>query len=422
MRDTGLLQRLAARGLVIGAEPVDPGILNGASALPSYVLEHPRIAVPSYPYEWSFPALKDAALLQLDVQLEALAAGVNLIDASAYNIMFDGPRPVFIDYLSFRRYNDGEFWAGHRQFCEQFLNPLLLTAYTGVPYQDWYRGALEGIKSQHLARVLPLRRKMSWNVFTHVVLQSSMQKPSTTETAASVSKMKLPLTGLRNMLASMRSWVDGLAPSADRPSVWTDYAGDNSYSTPEADVKRRFIEKFAASVRPSLLLDLGCNTGDYSKAALAAGASSAIGWEADHGALDGAYLRAKAEGLRFLPLYADTVNPSPAQGWNGRERSTLTDRVRADAVFALAFIHHVAIARNVPLVAVIDWVMDRAPNGIIEFVPKSDPMVKQLLRLRADIFDGYTEEAFLGRIQARGTLVESTRLETSGRVLAWYRR
>lgn len=422
MRDTGLLQRLAARGLVIGAEPVDPRILNGASAPPAYVLEHPRIAVPSYPYEWSFPALKDAALLQLDVQLEALAEGVNLIDASAYNIMFDGPRPVFIDYLSFRRYNDGEFWAGHRQFCEQFLNPLLLTAYTGVPYQDWYRGALEGIKSQHLARVLPLRRKMSWNVFTHVVLQSSMQKPSTTETAANVSKMKLPLSGLRNMLASMRSWVDGLAPSADRPSVWTDYAGANSYSTPEADVKRRFIEKFAASVRPSLLLDLGCNTGDYSKAALAAGASSAIGWEADHGALDGAYLRAKAEGLRFLPLYADTVNPSPAQGWNGRERSTLTDRVRADAVFALAFIHHVAIARNVPLIAVIDWVMDRAPNGVIEFVPKSDPMVKQLLRLRADIFDGYTEEAFLGRIRARGTLVESARLETSGRVLAWYRR
>ena len=422
VRDTGLLRSLSERGLLVAAEEVGTDALAGLPVAPNYVLEHPRLAVPTYPYEWSFPALKDAALLQLDIHLEALRAGVTLVDASAYNIMFDGPTPVFIDYLSFRRYHEGEFWAGHRQFCEQFLNPLLLTALNGVPFQDWYRGALEGIQSHHLARVLPMRRKWSWNVFTHVVLQSSMQKPSTTETAAKVSKMKLPLTGFQNMLASLRSWVAQLEPSSNRPTVWTGYASDNSYTTPEADQKRRFIERFAAQVRPALLLDLGCNTGDYSRAALASGAQSAIGWESDHGALDAAYARARAEGLRFLPLYADTVNPSPAQGWNGQERASLCDRINADAVFALAFVHHLAIARNVPLGAVVQWVMERAPNGIMEFVPKSDPMVKQLLRLREDIFDDYTEEHFLQAIQAHGRIVESEHLPVSRRLLVWYQR
>ncbi|MEO8620118.1 MAG: class I SAM-dependent methyltransferase [bacterium] len=421
VRESGLHAALTERGQLIRGTPVSITELGDRTDA-RYVIEHPRLDVVTYPYEWAFPALKDAALLQLDIHLEALQRGVTLSDASAYNIMFDGPRPVFIDYLSFRRYRDGDFWAGHRQFCEQFLNPLLLTALNGVPYHDWYRGALEGIASHGLARVLHLRKKLSWNVFTHVTLQSSLQKPSTTETAAKVTRMSLPLAGLRNILGGLRSWVARLQPSPHRPTLWSGYATDNSYSTPEAQLKVGFIRKFAAAVRPGILLDLGCNTGDYSVAALEAGARSAIGWESDHGALDAAYIRARDAKLAFLPLYADPVNPSPAQGWDARERPALTERVRADAVFALAFIHHVAIARNVPLEMVIDWIIARAPNGIIEFVPKSDPMVIQLLRLREDIFDGYSEEAFLAHIQARGEIVESVRLPVSGRLLAWYRR
>jgi ribosomal protein L11 methylase PrmA len=329
---------------------------------------------------------------------------------------------VFIDYLSFRRYREGEFWAGHRQFCEQYLNPLLLTAFNGVPFQPWYRGAMEGIPPNHLARVLPWRKRWSWRVFTHVVLQASLQKPSTTDEAAAATRRKLPLAGLRHILASLRGWVQTLEPSERRPSVWTGYASDNSYSATEAELKRGFVERFAGQVRPALLLDIGCNTGEYSKAALAAGAAAAIGWESDPGALDGAYLRAKAEGLRFLPLCADAVNPSPGQGWAGQERPALPERVQADAVLGLALIHHMAIARNVPLDAVLDWLIDRAPHGIIEFVPKTDPMVRHLLKLREDIFADYSEEAFLHRIRERGEIVESLRLPTSHRLLVWYRR
>ena len=147
-----------------------------------------------------------------------------------------------------------------------------------------------------------------------------------------------------------------------------------------------------------------------------------MGWESDAGALDAAYLRARKDGLRFLPLWGDAVNPSPGQGWAGSERQSLPARMEVDAVLGLALIHHMAIARNVPLPAVLHWLIDRAPAGIIEFVPKSDPMVQQLLRLRADIFEDYAEERFLHVLQERGEIVESCRLPTSGRLLAWYRR
>ncbi len=422
VRESGLARRLTERGWLIDATEVPVDSLAVEGPAPAYVLEHPRLAIQSYPYEWSFPALKDAALLQLDIHLEALKAGVTLSDASAYNVMFDGPKPVFIDYLSFRRYRDGEFWAGHRQFCEQYLNPLLLTAYAGVPFQPWYRGAMEGIPPALLANVLPARRKWSWRVMTHVVLQASMEKPNANDQAAAASKMKLPLASLQNMLASLRSWIAELEPSPSRPSIWSGYATDNSYTAPETVLKRSFIERFAAEERPNVILDIGCNTGDYSVAALRAGASAAVGWESDAGALDAAYLRAKREGLDFLPLWGDAVNPSPAQGWAASERTSLPARMEVDALLALALIHHMAIARNVPLDAVLHWLIDRAQAGIIEFVPKSDPMVRQLLKLRADIFDDYAEEHFLEVLRSRGEIVDTCRLPNSSRLLVWYRR
>jgi len=422
VRDTGLLQELQDRGDLIRAEPVDRDILAAEAPDACYVLAHPRLGVVSFPYEWSFPALKDAALLQLNVHLAALERGVTLSDASAYNIQFEGPRAVFIDYLSFGRYREGEFWNGHRQFCEQFLNPLLLTSLTGVPFQAWYRGNLHGISPVELAPLLPMRRRLSWRVFMHVVLQSRLQTPKVADEATRVSRMKLPLEGYKRMLTSLRDWISGLTPSRHRTTQWEGYATDNTYSEGDARRKQAFVAEFVAGVQPRLLLDLGCNTGEYSAVAVRAGARSVVGLEADHGALDAAYHRARAGGLPVLPLYCDALNPSPSQGWAGRERPGLTERLHADAVLALALIHHMAIAHNVPLGQVVDWIIDFASAGVIEFVPKSDPMAQRLLQLRRDIFADYVEDAFLAHVKRRAEVVATLRLEQSDRLLVWYRR
>jgi ribosomal protein L11 methylase PrmA len=422
-RRTGILEELMAEGLVVHERPVSRELLGAAAAQASYVVEHPKLPFISYPYEWSFHALKDAALLHLDVHLRCLERGVTLSDASAYNIQFRGPAPVFIDTLSFRPYREGEIWAAHRQFCDQFLNPLLLRALLGIPHNAWYRGSLEGIPVEHLANALPLRAKFSWPVLQHVVLHAMLEKVSAKDRpAGEAAKVRLPQIAFRRILIGLRDWIRTLQPKGSEKTVWRDYAEVNSYSSDEARSKAAFVREFAAAVRPALLWDLGCNTGEYSKAALEAGARLSIGFDFDAGALDRAYLRAKAEGLNLLPLHLDAANPSPSQGWGQGERKGMRERAPADGVLALAFVHHLAVAKNVPLEYVVDWVVGMASAGVIEFVQKGDPMVQELLRLREDIFADYSEETFERALRARARIQRVEQVSAAGRKLYWFDR
>jgi ribosomal protein L11 methylase PrmA len=423
VRSTGLPARLIQEGLLLPETVVDPELLGSRSAGAAYVLEHPRIPFVSYPYEWGFAALKAAALLHLDVHLRALDCGVTLSDASAYNVQFLGAKPVFIDHLSFRRYRPGEFWIGHRQFCEQFINPLLLRSALALPHNAWYRGSLEGITASELSRLLGIRAKLSWPVFVHVVLQARLQgSPSSRQKASAAKSRSLPLAGFQGMLRGLRRWVATLTPADRSKTVWRDYATTHSYADAEVEAKRGFVAEFVRQERPQTLFDFGCNTGDYSKVALEAGARRIIGFDFDQGALDGAFLRAQQEGLDFLPLFLDLANPAPSQGWAERERQGFGSRAAADGLLALALVHHLSISRNIPLDAVVTWFLDRAPAGVLEFVPKQDPMVGELLRLREDIFPDYTAENFLAHVGARARIVQTRTVSASGRLLVWFRR
>lgn len=419
---TGFLGRLVAEDFLVPYEFVDRGLLAEQEPDAVHVLRHPRLEFVSHPYEWSFPALQAAALLHLDIHLRALDAGVSLSDGSAYNIQFIGSRPVFIDHLSFRPYKDGEFWAGHRQFCEQFLNPLLLTALTGVPYQGWYRGSMEGIPSRELAALLPKTSMLSRRLLLHVHLMGRLRGERSNKTAVQLASAGFPLATFRKTLEDLRTWIARLQPKGSRFTEWSDYAGNTSYSEAEGQGKRAFIRDFVGAVKPGMLWDFGCNTGDYSVAALEAGARLVIGFEFDHGALDAAYRRASEGRLAFLPLHQDAANPSVSQGWDQAERAGLAERRSADAVMALALVHHLAISRNVPLVAVVDWLTVQAPRGVIEFVPKADPMVQRLLALREDVFEDYDEATFLAALGRRGRITRTVRITETGRLLAWFDR
>ena len=70
----------------------------------------------------------------------------------------------------------------------------------------------------------------------------------------------------------------------------------------------------------------------------------------------------------------------------------------------------------------VGWLMEMAPQGVIEFVPKSDPMVKRLLALRADIFPDYDEAAFRTAVERHGRILQSESLSPGGRLLIWYQR
>jgi ribosomal protein L11 methylase PrmA len=425
IRDRGILDRLVRSGRLIPTRELDPADAGLDRPGIVHLLEHERVPFVSYPYEWPFAALQAAALLHLDLQLDLLDEDVALVDASAYNVQFLRGGPVFIDVLSLRRYEEGAIWTGHRQFCEQFLNPLLLQALRGIPFNAWYRGAMEGLPGADLAAVLGWRDKLSWRVLMHVVAPARLQRAADlrkVDAAATVRRRPLSRPALAQILTGLRNWIARLRPRREPQGGWAGYTETRTYSAAESSAKGQFVAEFAGEARPQLLLDLGCNTGEYARVALGAGAKRVVGLEADPAAADLAFRRAAAESLDLLPLVMDAADPSPARGWRSAERRSLAERATFDGLMALAFEHHLAIGRNVPLDQVVDWITGLAPRGVIEFVQKDDPTVQRMLALREDIFREYTAEAFTTLLARRARIVKHQTISATGRVLFWYER
>ena len=422
---TNFYRKAVSEKRLIAAEQVPLDILDGHRAEVSCVIEHPRLPFVSYPYEWTFRMLKTAALFHLDFHSDALTEGITLVDASAYNVQFIGASPIFVDILSLRRYEPSSLWSGYKQFCDQFLNPLLLQSYVGLPHNAWYRGSQEGITADEIRKLLPVQRKLSRRILTHVILQDSLQKTTRTGSGPNLETLRaagLPLRTFKKTLTDLRDWIAGLEPKNRGPTVWSDYTKSNSYAPQEEALKQEFVADFVRHRKPLQVWDLGCNSGAYAAVCLKAGADYIVGFDSDHGALDLAFRRAQEEQLRFLPLFLDIANPSPSQGWAQRERYGLRERASADGVIALALIHHMSIGGNVPLAGAVGWLVGLAPRGVIEFVPKKDPMVQELLRFREDVFPNYTQENFLRELQ---TLASVERRETSsstGRLLVEFLR
>lgn len=424
-RDSGTLYALIERGLVLPAFSVSPADLEPdlLSLAPNACewLEHPRLPFVSYPYEWCFSGLKSAAELHLNLHLALLEEGFTLSDSTAYNIQFMGTRPVFIDHLSIVPYEDGSSWQGQRQFGMQFLNPLYLWAKKRIAPHAWYRGSVEGIEPEELAKLLGWRDRLSFTVLAHVLGPAAYARRRVSRGLKSASRRepRLPKHHLIAMLKSLRDYISGLSLPPTK-TVWDDYAENNSYDEARRGAKHRFVANAVASAAPGQVLDIGCNSGDFSQTALSAGAGGVIGFDFDFRALERAFERFRTAGAPVLPLWLDATNPSPSQGWAGAERLSLQARAEADMVLALALIHHLAIARNVPLEMAVNWLMGLGITGVIEFPSKSDPMVKQLLRHRSDIFPNYTEEAFLSYVGARSRIVRQERLGENGRLIIAY--
>lgn len=387
------------------------------------VLEHERVEVISYPFEWPFSLLKRAAELHLKIHLEALDEGFDLSDASAYNVQFVGTRPQFIDVLSFRRYEEGSYWSGYKQFCEEFLAPLLLTAYRGVPFNDWYRGNLSGLDLVSLSKLLPMRARFSLQAQMHVFMHARlMKRVKSHDGAGTGTHRKLPLASLKGILRGMLKFVRSLQPKGLENSYWRDYEFNNSYLPEDSERKRTAVRAFVGSEMPKLLVDIGCNSGDFSELSIAAGAGSIVGVDFDQGALEAAVSRSDEQRLPLLPVYQDLTNPSASQGWAASERAGFVERVRPDAVIALAVLHHLIIGKNIPFFAAIKWMVDLAPRGILEFVPKSDPMVKGMLAHRGDIFPHYTEANFREALARVARITSEVQSSASGRRIFIYER
>jgi len=373
-----------------------------------YFLEHQNIDYISYPYEWSFSQLKTAALHHLNFQLFLLDRDIKLIDSSAYNIQFIDHKPIFIDVLSLDKYSEGDYWTGHSQFLQQFLNPLLLRSIKGIQFNEWYKGSLDGIKTSDLNDMLSFKDKLSLNIFLSVVLLSKFEKENKIDPKKALKKIKsrksLSKNSYKSILLQLKNWIQKLKPLTKKTD-WDTYSISNTYKKEEEDRKLNIVHNFSKIHRPGIIADIGCNDGIYCCESLKAGANKAIGFDIDLNSIDRAYLNSVKKNLKFLPLYFNVMNPSSKLGWNENERESFIDRSKFDAIISLAFVHHLTLANNVPLDQAIKWLMKIAPIGLIEYVDKEDETVKKMLSLKGDIFPDYNKENFEKNILVNGSIV-----------------
>ena len=387
------------------------------------IVEHERIPYISYPYEWSFQQLKAAAIHHLSFHIFLLNNNATLIDASAYNIQFIGFKPIFIDLMSIKKYEEGEFLYGHKQFCENFLNPLILSSKKSIQFNNWFKGNLEGIQTNDLDNLLSFFDKFSYNIFVHVYLLNKIDKKFKPQNKKlDFNKQnKFSKKSLLSMLLQLKSYINKLEPKKSS-SKWANYSAQNSYEYKEEISKINIVSDFVKKNKFSKIADLGCNDGIYSRAALKNGCEYVVGFDYDFNSINRAYSFAKKEKSNFLPLIFDATNPSANIGWNETERKSFNSRLNFDGVLALAFEHHLSIAKNIPLQDTINWIVSLAPKGLIEFVPKNDETIQKMIKFKGDIFPNYNEENFLKFLSKVSKIFSVNQISKSGRKIFEFER
>lgn len=363
------------------------------------VLHHERIPFISYPFEWSFGMLKDAARLHLELLTESLAENLTLKDGTAYNVQFQGVNAVFIDVASFVKLVPDRPWSGYRQFCQTLLYPLMLQAYKNVPFHPWLRGRLDGITPQECWNLMSCRDFFRRGVRTHVCLHAWLQSSfSTGKNPASPSMGQAGFS--KEMLAANFQNLSRVVHSlewAQARSHWSEYDNDHSYTAEDRQLKEAFVRRCVASRPWSLAWDIGCNTGTFSRIA-AENSQQVVALDADHLCVERLYQTLKSgpprSGGQILPLVSDIADQVAGLGWRGRERSSLVQRGRPDLVLTLALIHHLVIGCGIPLTELLEWLAELRSSLVIEFVAPEDPMASRLLSRRNGACPDYTRDHF----------------------------
>ncbi len=391
--DSGLYDALVEEGLLIShedvaLEPVDPG--------EAYKVIRPApVTFISYPYEWSFSQLQDAALTTMRIQKKAIDFGMTLKDSSAYNIQFDRGRAKLIDTLSFEVYREGEPWIAYRQFCQHFLAPLALMAHRDVRLGQMSRIFIDGPPLNLASRLLPLRTRLNFSLLTHIHLHARAQERYADRPIDrnAIDRRKMARVAFLGLMDNLEASVRNLQWAPAR-TEWADYYSQHKYADATLTQKKGLVETYLDHIEPRSLWDLGANIGVFSRLASDRQVPT-VAFDIDPAAVDRNYRMVRAKGESYLlPLLIDLTNPSPGLGWHHIERLSLLERSTADTVMALALVHHLAISNNLSLGQIASFFSSIGRWLLVEFVPKSDSQVQRLLRTREDIFPDYHVEGF----------------------------
>lgn len=401
------------------AESEVAGLPAGTS--PSgYLIEQPKIQVITYPYEWCFSQTKDAALKTLDFLESCLNGNLVLKDATAFNLALHNGEMRFFDVLSIEQYQENQPWMAYQQFCQQFLFPLLLSSYKGIDTQFLTRGYFQNLSASHVAKYFSGTDVFKAGILKHVYLLSMMEKSFESKDIKVKEVMKqthFPKALILNNIRNLRKTIGKLSYFVPK-SEWSDYISECNYRDADRSEKHAFIKNYLDHAKPKSVIDLGCNTGEYSYLA-ADVADLVVSADSDALSIERLYLGLKETGKKnIIPMVANLLNPTPSLGWAGEERKSFFERFNGlDGFFALALIHHICISGNVPVQKFVDLLHGIGKSGVVEWVDKKDEQVQKLLRNREDVFGDYTWECFESALRRKFKIHEIRETHSGNRKL-----
>lgn len=346
------------------------------------VLRHREIGVRSYPFEWPAAMLRDAALLTLDLLDQLAPLGFDLQDASPYNVLFDGPRPVFVDFGSITPANPNAPMRAVADFVQCFVNPLyLITGGHPAIARELMRDPTRwGVRKRDVRRA---GRRVSlhhwWHVARRLPNRSTPRAEAIASLRALLAPMRLPAT-----TTEWSGYYDEIE-SLDAPHTWS--------------LKQQTAAQVLDRFRPKSVLDVGSNAGWFSKLAARTGAR-VVALDRDEAAINALYAELVASGSRaadVLPLIQDFAQPSSAHGPNAVFPDAFA-RFRADFVLCLALTHHLARA-GLRFEQMADT-LDRFTGErlLVEFVPADDKYVAEWI---TPSHDWYTLDNFRAAFETR---------------------
>ncbi|KAF5083743.1 hypothetical protein DSECCO2_85450 [anaerobic digester metagenome] len=412
IKNSGLFSKLISEKLLISHTDGE----SGFDEFGKYQIIIPdTIPFISYPYEWSFSQLRDAALLTLKILNISLDYGIILKDATPFNVQFVNGEPIFIDTLSFDIW-DGKPWVAYRQFCEMFLTNLSIMSYCHPKLGIIQSNFLDGIPLEVASKILPIRSKLNIGLLIHIFLHSREIKSIKDNQKQIDRKMKISKNALKGLCANLKHTVKTLNVNSIK-SQWDSYYTNNRYSSQDFKMKTKFISDILSSINPKRTWDLGCNAGEFSIIA-SKYSEFILSIDSDHSCIEQIYDKCRNNQIKnILPILMDLTNPTSQLGWNLSERKSFKNRGSADMVIALALIHHICISHNIPINFVSQFFYDITQHLIIEFIPKSDSQIQEMLLMREDIFIDYNVDIFESEFSKKFSIIRKENLIDSKRIL-----
>ncbi|HKP32004.1 MAG TPA: class I SAM-dependent methyltransferase [Chitinophagaceae bacterium] len=404
---TGLYDSFWKRNWLIVHKEITENITGSAEWY--RIIQPTQISFLSYPYEWCFEQLKDAALLTLDILKESLDHGMILKDATPYNIQFLAGRPILIDTLSFEKYDESKPWIAYRQFCETFLFPILIAQYTSLESSKIFLAYPEGVAANVTAGLLPFKAKFNLGNWLHVFMPASI-KTDNKRREVSFNKTKL-----LQIIQHLRGMITSANRFRHRNSTWSNYYNETILSREYLEAKKDVVNELVTHTDATFAADLGSNDGEFAEQL--SEKMEVVAVDGDEGCINALHNSVKKSGKNILPLCIDLMNPPAETGWNNNERKSFIQRCEADIVLALALIHHLCIGKNVSWERLVSFLSITKKWLVVEFVPKEDDKVQQLLSSRKDIFPNYDQQHFESAFNESFNIVSKKEVSGSRRTI-----